>query len=181
MEVDFLLVGQGIAGSLLSYRLIKAGRTVHVIDQPENNNCSRVAAGIYNPVTGRNLVKTWLADEMFPEVDSFYRELEGEFGRSFLHDKAIYRPFASIEEQNEWMARSGEDDFKGYIKRIKTSPSYEEVNDPFGGLLLGQSGYVDINAMLDSFVLWLKKKGAISQEYFDENEVEVSEEGIVYK
>jgi glycine oxidase len=181
MEVDFLLVGQGIAGSLLSYRLIKAGHTVHVIDQPGNNNCSRVAAGIYNPVTGRNLVKTWLADEMFPEIEAFYRELEGELGGSFLHHKAIYRPFASVEEQNEWMARSGEDEFKRYIKRIKTSPSYVEVNDPFGGLLLGESGYVDINVMLDHFVFWLEKKGGISQEQLDENQLKVSEEGIIYK
>src|SRR5690606_14851299 len=72
MEVDFLLVGQGIAGTLLSYRLIKNGKRVHVIDQPEKNTCSRVAAGLFNPVTGRNLVKTWHADQIFPEIIPFY-------------------------------------------------------------------------------------------------------------
>ncbi|MEX0882137.1 MAG: FAD-binding protein, partial [Cyclobacteriaceae bacterium] len=52
MEVDFLLIGQGLAGTVLSYRLIKAGFKVHLIDKDEEGTSSKVAAGLYNPITG---------------------------------------------------------------------------------------------------------------------------------
>lgn len=181
MEVDFLLVGQGIAGTLLSYRLIKAGKKVHIIDQAEKNICSRVAAGLYNPVTGRKMVKTWQADLVFPEIEPFYMHLEWELKSRFLYKKAIYRPFGSLEEQNEWMGHSGEESYKTYIKAIKTSPAYKEVNDPYGGLFLNQSGYVDINNLLDCYALWLGERGMLSNEEFDEEDLKVSEKGIGYK
>lgn len=181
MEVDFLLVGQGIAGTLLSYKLIKAGKRVHVIDQAEKNNCSRIAAGLYNPLTGRKMVKTWNADVIFPEIEPFYIQLENELKIKILHTRSIYRPFGSIEEQNDWMGRSGNEDLKAYVKGIKTTSAYSEVNDPIGGLVLDQCGYVDITTMLDHYSLWLKDRGMLTNEAFDENNLIISTEGIFYK
>src|SRR5690606_5670358 len=86
MKVDFLLIGQGIAGTLLSYRLIGAGKKVYVIDQPGKNNSSRVAAGLFNPVTGRKMVKTWDADLIFPEIKHLYQQMEKALGCRFFHE-----------------------------------------------------------------------------------------------
>jgi glycine/D-amino acid oxidase-like deaminating enzyme len=58
MEIDFLIIGQGLAGSALAYRLIKEGKKVVLLDQPEANRSSQVAAGLFNPVTGRKLVRS---------------------------------------------------------------------------------------------------------------------------
>src|SRR5690554_1654655 len=109
MEVDFLLVGQGIAGTALSYRLLESGKKVHIVDAAEENDCSRVAAGLYNPVTGRKMVKTWFADHIFPEIEPFYHGLEETLKTKFIYNRPIYRPFSSIEEQNEWMGKSGDE------------------------------------------------------------------------
>ena len=76
MEIDFLIVGQGLAGSALGYRLIQEGKKVILVDQPEGNKSSRVAAGLCNPVTGRKMVKTWKGEFLFPEIIPFYQELE---------------------------------------------------------------------------------------------------------
>src|SRR5690606_16197559 len=156
MEVDFLLVGQGIAGTLLSYRLIKGGKRVHVIDQPAKNTCSRVAAGLFNPVTGRNLVKTWHADVIFPEIVPLYAQLEEELKVKFLFIRDLYRPFDSLKEQNDWMGRSSEQEYLRYVKGIKSTSSFHEVYDPQGGLFLGESGYVDMPLMLGCYTKWLK-------------------------
>ena len=181
MDVDFLLVGQGIAGIALAHRLVNSGKSVHIIDLAENNNSSRVAAGLFNPVTGRNMVKTWMADQLFPEIQPFYSGLEDHLGAKFLHSLAIYRPFVSIEEQNEWMGRSGEVEFDGYIKGIKQSSLYQEVKDPYGGLLLKQSGYVNLNALMDAFASLSKKMGMVTNEAFDEDLLVPMAKGIRYK
>jgi glycine/D-amino acid oxidase-like deaminating enzyme len=180
MEVDFLLIGQGLAGTCLSYRLIEEGKSFLLIDLPKENKSSRVAAGIYNPITGRNLVKTWNADLMFPEIEPFFSGLEQLLDVDLLYKKHIYIPFLSIEEQNEWMGKSGEPEFEDYLQSIRTSSYYNEVNDPFGGVLLKRTGYVDISKLLDSYSLYLKNRDELLEEEFDEKYLTLNPKGISY-
>lgn len=149
MEIDFLIIGQGLAGTALAYRLEQAGQKVVLFDQPETNKSSRVAAGLYNPVTGRKMVKSWMAEYLFPEIEPFYEELEKVSGRQFLTRKKIYRPFLSIEEQNEWMGHSSDPSIGMFIEKIFTESQYPEMRDPFGGVLLKMSGWLNVNEYLD--------------------------------
>jgi len=181
MEVDFLLIGQGLAGTVLSHRLLKAGKTLCIIDNAKANRSSRIAAGLYNPITGKKLVKTWNADMLFPEIAPLYLELEEILGKKFFYPKPIYRPFLTIEEQNEWMGYSGEDNFEDYISEVRTKPLFQEVNDPFGGVVLKNSGYVDINTLLDAYQQKMISEGRLLDEEFKEELLEVSPHGVNYK
>lgn len=168
MEVDFLLIGQGLAGTGLAYRLHKSGKKILVIDDPSGNQSSRVAAGLYNPITGKKMVKTWYLDKLFPEIEPFYRELEDFLGLKFLVSKPIYRPFLNIEEQNEWMAFSGESDFTPYISEVSQQSISPKINNLFGGVTLKNSGYLKINVLLDGFASFLQNEGLLRREFFDE-------------
>lgn len=172
MEVDFLLIGQGIAGTVLSYRLIKSGKSVLVIDQAAANNSSRVAAGLFNPITGRKMVKTWQADRLFPVIKPLYGELERLLEKKLIYDKNIYRPFFSIEEQNEWMGKSCDAEVQDYLEAVRTQPLCEEVADPYGGIMLKNSGYLDINTLLDGYSSWLADNGQLKRDHFDEGMLE---------
>ena len=66
MHYDYLIVGQGISGTFLSYYLQQLEKTVLVIDEYSENSPSRLTAGVMNPVTGRRLVTVWMADQLFP-------------------------------------------------------------------------------------------------------------------
>ncbi|WP_296698556.1 FAD-dependent oxidoreductase [Algoriphagus sp.] len=179
MEIDFLLIGQGIAGTALGYRLKHAGKTIRIIDQPSGNQSSRIAAGLFNPITGRKMVKTWFADFLFPEISPFYKELEKLTGKSFLHEKPIYRPFLTIEEQNEWMGNSAEEGFQLYLDSIFTDSQNKNLRDSFGGVMLKKSGWLDINIFLDSMQEYFSKE--LIQEYFSEMELKREDEFWVYK
>ena len=135
-KVDFIIVGQGLAGSILTYVLLKNGKTVHVFDDNKKHSSSRVAAGLYNPITGRKMVKTWNAERLFPLIEPFYRDIELTLRRRFLHPVKIYRPFLSIAEQNEWQAKSADPSFAPYIETIYLNSRFNGVNDPFGGISL---------------------------------------------
>ena len=181
MDVDFLLVGQGIAGTALAHRLIVAGKKVFVIDQAERNNSSRVAAGLFNPITGRQMIKTWIAGQLFPEIQPFYTALERHLGVRFFYSKPIYRPFVSIEEQNEWMGKSGDSEYQAFLHAVRQSSLYEALADPYGGLLLRQSGYVDLNTLLDAYALLLQVQGLYCDEVFDESLLSINDGGVVYR
>ena len=74
-KIEVLIVGQGLAGSLLALELEKRGRKIHVVDNNPSTSSSKVAAGLYNPITGRKMTKTWMADELFPNLVNYYEAL----------------------------------------------------------------------------------------------------------
>lgn len=167
MEIDFLLVGQGLAGTALAYRLKQAGKKIRIIDQPRANNSSRVAAGLFNPVTGRKMVKTWKADALFPVIKPFYQELEKLTESKFLAVMAIYRPFLTIEEQNEWMGHSADPGFEAYLEKIYSESQSNYLKDPYGGVMLRNSGWLNINNLLDAMSSYFKEELIV--EKFDES------------
>jgi len=105
MKVDFILVGHGLACVAVAEHLRKHKASFIVFSDENPNSSSRVAAGLYNPVTGRKMKQTWLADQLFPYLEEFYGDLETSLNAKFLHKKSIYRPFLSLEDQNDWIAK----------------------------------------------------------------------------
>ena len=179
MEIDFLIIGQGLAGSALGYRLIQEGKKVILIDQPEENKSSRVAAGLFNPVTGRKMVKTWKGELLFPDIIPFYQELEQVTGKKFLTLQTIYRPFLSIEEQNEWMGHSSDPEIQPFLNKIEVESQHASLKDSFGGVLLQNSGWLDIPTLLDGMATFFGDR--LVQEEFQEKELVQEGESWQYK
>ncbi|WP_162555934.1 NAD(P)/FAD-dependent oxidoreductase [Reichenbachiella versicolor] len=179
---DFLIVGHGIAGAVLSNLLIEKGKAIDVLDEPNKNISSMVAAGLYNPITGRRMVKTWMADSLFPSMLETYRRLEKVLSSQFLHDIGIYRPFVDIAEQNDWDAKRSDDKFAQFIEDVaRDSVSEIDLNDPHGGLHLAQSGYLDIPALLLASSERLKALNSYSEENFEEDKLEIGDDTVFYK
>ncbi len=180
-EVDFIIVGQGLAGITLATHLHKMGKKIVVFDRYNRVSSSRVAAGLYNPITGRKMVKTWRADDLFPYVEEYYGQLEKNTKVSFLFRKPIYRPFKSLEEQNEWSGRSSDPSYTSYIKSVFFDKAYPGVNDPLGGLLLQNCGYLDVNKFLDSVLNYLKNDGIqIESESFNLSYLKIDKTKVHY-
>ena len=89
MQTDFLIIGQGICGSFLSWYLRKAGYSFLVIDEQQPNTASVTEAGIINPVTGRRIVKTWLIDDVMPFAWQAYTALGEELQVTAIEQKNI--------------------------------------------------------------------------------------------
>ena len=64
MHKDYLVIGQGLCGTWLSWYLQRENKSFLVIDNNQENTPSKIAAGIINPVTGRRIAETWMIDEL---------------------------------------------------------------------------------------------------------------------
>lgn len=181
MHYDFIIVGQGIAGSVLSYTLLKQKQKVLVINSSQRNCSSLVAGGIFNPITGRNLVKTWQADRLFPYMLKFYQELEGILTNKFLHQVEIYRPFRSKQEQNDWLAKSTLPAFKDYLQETDDEHFQDNIFNPFGGIGTLQAGWVDLPAFLAAYKTFLIGINAYQEEDFEEDKIRVEQDKVTYK
>jgi glycine/D-amino acid oxidase-like deaminating enzyme len=180
-QIDSIIVGQGLAGSALALQLIKRNKKILVIDRLSANSPSRIAVGLFNPITGRHMVKTWLADQLFPYLHDFYKKAEMATQSQFFYPRALYRPFATAEEQNEWMAKSADAIYDDYIESIFTKPTHPSTRDIFGGLLLKQSGYLDTIQYLNSVRMFIQTKGILLDEFFQEDELLVEKEAVRYR
>ncbi|PRY10440.1 glycine/D-amino acid oxidase-like deaminating enzyme [Pontibacter ummariensis] len=182
MKYDFIVVGHGLAGAILSYTLRQQGQRVLVIDEPRASGASRVAAGLLNPIAGKRFAKSWLADTFIPAADALYDELEAHFGRQLFVHKPIYKIFSSIEEQNTWMAKSAGQEWNDYIQATYTqSLNQPTVQDPFGGIMIGRGGYLQVAQMLDLLTAELLEQGLLLPERFEADALQLTEQGVRYK
>ncbi|GAB4034714.1 NAD(P)/FAD-dependent oxidoreductase [Spirosoma gilvum] len=149
MNIDFLIVGQGVAGSTLAWTLDRRGCSVVLADDPALPTASTVAAGIVNPLTGRKLVRTWKADELFPFLHRFYRQIEADLGVRFFQDKNIYRPFRSSDEKTAYLAYVSDPDIQPYVEKVVDDQLYSPfIHNPFGGIEVTQGGWLDLTEFI---------------------------------
>ena len=71
-KVKYLIVGQGLTGTWLSFFLQKKGIPFKIINDPKTASATSVASGVMNPVTGRKIVQTWMIDDLLPFAVASY-------------------------------------------------------------------------------------------------------------
>ena len=128
---------------------------------PSKNNCSVVAAGIINPITGQRLTKTWMAEELFGYAKAFFQDLESKSGCRFWIEKQIVRPANDIEQLNDALSRQTDGFLGDYF-------SYEEKNQELDNIMHQKHGYfqikhggnLDVNAFLTYTQTYLKSVNA---------------------
>lgn len=182
VNVDYLIAGQGLAGTLLGYTLQRHGLKVLIADAGRFPSSSRVAAGIFNPVTGKRPVKTWQADLLFPFLSRFYPQMEADLGEPFFHPKSLYRPFQTVAEQNQGLSMSETAELRAYLEAKALLPATQSfIHTPLGGLETKHSGYVDVDGLLKSFRKWLLRTGRMVEENLDPSDLKVGPDGVAWK
>jgi glycine/D-amino acid oxidase-like deaminating enzyme len=181
MKYDYLIVGQGLAGSILSYQLLQKGRSVAIVDEQKKFTSSSVAAGLVNPFTGPKMVKSWRAEILFPFLRKFYPALEKETGAHFYRERAIYRPFSSFEELNDWDGRSSHPNYQKFTWKIHDKNSHSDnIEDPYGGIEVF-GAVVNMAIFIKTMRAYLSEKCTFVHERFEEEQLRVSDEEVVYK
>ncbi len=180
MKYDYLIIGQGLAGSILAYHLLKYGKIIAIIDERESFTASTVGAGLVNPITGPKMVKSWKSEILFPFLKDFYREIEIETDTKFFTERTIYRPFGSVEEQNDWYGRSSRINYQMFLKRICESGAHDSiVNDQFGGVEI--LGYVlNMALFIETMNKYLVSRCNYIETHFNEDDLEIGRESIKY-
>jgi FAD dependent oxidoreductase len=166
---NYTIVGQGLAGSILAYMLIQEGQNVQIYDAPDITSSSKIAAGIYNPVTGKRLVKTWLADTIFPFLEEFYPTLETELKAKFFHPVPIFHPFADVAMQKFFKSDHVADDFSDFATaEFENTHRQEIVNSTLGGIAISHTGWVDLKVMLSAFREYFLERFFLTGNKFEE-------------
>ncbi len=180
--VDFIIVGQGLTGSLLAHALLQKGKTIHVFDNHHQHASSKVAAGIINPVTGRRVVKSWLIDDLIPFAKRTYKELETRLGIKIYYERNVIRILFSIKDENKWLEKTGDQTVAKYVLENKGLGSFSrKINEGEGVGEIQYSSQVDMPLLLDTTKTLFLNDKILDVEKFDYQLVRFEKEQVFYK
>lgn len=167
-EYDYLIVGQGLAGSLLAWRLLQQGMQVLIVDSGADASASLTAAGLVNPITGQRLVKTPGIDQYLPTARQLYGDLAGFFGQSFYFERPQIRLFVSPKEQSIYEKRFSDPDYSLFLGQCFDKNSYQNnLADELGGFHQKQCGYLDTVKLLTRLKNYFRERKAIIKSKLD--------------
>ena len=178
---DFIIVGQGLAGTLLAHYLNKNGKSVLLIDQFNNSSSSNIAAGIIHPITGRRLVKSWMFDIAYPVARAAYSEMELKFNQTLFQKSAILEIYSSIKNRNDWIALTADETMKNLIDRELTANEIRGVDMPYGGMILKATGYLNIKKMLANYRNYFQENKSLICEEFLFSDLKIMDYAVDYK
>lgn len=179
--LDFLIVGQGIAGSTLALRLMERGASVMVIDSGSGAGSSRVAAGLYNPVVFRKITLGWRAKAAIEEARQFYYKQQGELGSRFMSDAPMYRIHGSEAEARQWKLLQGTDGVGEFLEPTQDSSLRPWLNQPFGGAIVKHAGFIDTGLFLSGIRQMLESKSLLVDSKFDFSKLQVAGGQVEYE
>ncbi|MEL6251504.1 MAG: FAD-binding oxidoreductase [Bacteroidota bacterium] len=171
----FLIVGGGLAGSMLAARLCLREQEVVLLDDRDPHAASPIAAGLFNVITGRFGAKSWMADALVPALRNFLEIPAFQELKDFVHDSLIYRPFKTAEEYNKWTARSEEDAYKDWADFLSYPQYSGYIKNPLGGIMIKQCGWLDIPHFLQKLQQILSDQFKLDIKYrpFEEEKLDL--------
>lgn len=172
MNEKHLIVGGGLAGICLAHRMEEAGQDFLIIDSGVNHSTS-IAAGMINPMVFRKMVKTWMADTLFPELINFYSEIEIKVNEKFLFKRNIKRIFSTEYESKLWQERLNDAAYNTFVSFYDTKqPSWLDAPYGVGKVLI--PGYVDSTIFLESNHRYFKAQGKLQIADFGFSKLDVT-------
>ena len=178
---DFIIVGNGLSALVLAHRFFQKGISFALVGNSELSSCSRVAAGIWNPVVFKRMSKSWLAEELLQELNEFYSTCEKQLNTKFVTRRPIIKPFVEEQEKVLWQKKAKTD-----LQAFIDEHIYEDVPNEFqnckisnGFSYIKESGNVDVKLFLEHSLRFFYKD--VLNETFDYTALQNHDLGISYK
>jgi len=178
-QFDQLVVGGGLAGSLMAYRLWKAGQKVCWMKTAFAGNSTDVAAGLINPLVFRYLTPVWKVETLLPQAVSFYRQLEADCGQRFLHEITIAKIFGD-QDESLWQRKIKIQKVSRWVESTGAITDAPKLIQPFGaGFINGF--WLDTSVFLTAVELLLTQHLQVMHDHFEFSKLELTEQGVVYQ
>lgn len=151
MEQKIVILGGGLAAHFMAARSVQRGHKVTIIDDQQPNSASRVAAGMFNIITGRFGALSWKGPELLDEIHSFFQLPGMRSLQKHIHFTEIYRPFKTIEGYNKWLGRAEDPIFQPIVDFHEAPLLPHILHNEYGGIMIKPCGWAHTVGLLAEF------------------------------
>ncbi|MGJ8673936.1 NAD(P)/FAD-dependent oxidoreductase [Rubritalea sp.] len=173
MRVDYIIVGQGLAGSALAMALLRRGKSLLVIDQNDPDAATRVAAGLVTTLAGKGMNPAWRQAEYLPQAMQYYQRLEAESGSQFFFPHPVLRLFSDDKEAKKFDRKMSV--ISDWVGEEAAEINTDQVHGSFGGFEMAHGGRLDTVKYLAVVRSILEKDAVFLEESFTENDLSYTE------
>ena len=181
IDLPVLIIGQGLAGTALAWRLHRHGVRFVVVDPGVPDTCSKIAAGLVTPITGRRVKQSWRIGEFLPDAMSFYSDIETQLGARLFHRVPLVRLFNEQREVEWWRGRQGDAGLSQWVDPDEALVSSEDFHSEFGGFVQRHSGWLDTASYLSLSRAYFSSLGALVEASVDEEEIAQEPGGVSWR
>ncbi len=177
VHTEVIIVGQGLAGSLLACELYLKGVDFRIFDRPFSVNASNAAGGLYYPLAARKMKAINGLHLLYPAMKERFEAYENWLGEPFLFksDSAkLLRP-SEIPDWEE--ARNTH--LSQLITSIDANFSIKGLKPGYSAAIVAQSGYVNLNRFTALLAKVLQEKQLLVQAHVDLNSMEPRKDRVV--
>ncbi|MFZ4503045.1 MAG: NAD(P)/FAD-dependent oxidoreductase [Methylovulum sp.] len=171
-KVDYLIIGQGLAGSLLAWELIARNYSVMVVD-PEQNNASKIAAGIINPISGMRFVLANEIDVLLPVARQLYQHLADFFHHDVFVATPMLRLLPNEAAYQQVQQRLTQAPYKTYFSDCARGQALSDFKS-YAYVHQQQTGYVLLPKLLASLKAFLCQRDSYLSAYFDYSSLQIT-------
>jgi len=187
MHTNVLVVGQGLCGTWLSYFLNQAGIDFLVIDEERPNTSTRVASGVINPVTGRRMSRTWLADQVIPFAEQAYTSLSTflptvhcPLSTTLISCCDIIDFFNSPDRRIDFEKKAMQ--FAEFLQWPEDEHTFRQhFHFDLGYGIIAPAYLVDLQTMLDGWRYYLRQSNHLFDKRFNHKELQLLPDGVHYQ
>ena len=172
---DYLIIGQGLAGSLLAHRLIKLGQNVLLLDNAHHNSASQVAAGLINPLTGHRLNLTDGFEEFFDVADRTYQNLNTAYKTTIYRRLKQTRLIKNAGQFEFYEKRKQQSEYQAYLS---DALEHNLLESGFGFTGVQQSAIVNTKELLLQSKSWLIAHQAYEQKQVNYDQLKSNDNGV---
>lgn len=175
MNVDYIIVGLGLAGVAFAEKLIEHNKTF-VVFEDASQQSSLVAGGTYNPVILKRFTPVWNGHEQLQFAMPFYKQLEKKFNEQFDTKLKTFKIFNSVGDENNWFVASDKPMLSNYMQPKIRRKKMKGVICDFGYGELTGTGWIDTQKLLLTYKNYLKKEKRIVEERFCYADLKINKE-----
>ena len=151
------IAGQGLAGTCLAWALWRHGAEFMMVDRGTGGS-SRIAAGMVNPLTGKNFEPSWRIAEFLPEALEFYADVERQIGRQVWYPFPVLRLAGSDKEWRKMVSKLDAPDVAPWVAGEVAAP-----DGWVGAMEVRGGGRLDTRAFMDGSRGFFEELGCYRQ------------------
>ena len=180
IEVDYIIVGLGLAGIAFAEELQNANKSF-VVFENNSQTSSTVAGGVYNPVILKRFNAVWNGHEQIKTALPFYKNIEEKLEVKLDYKFSIKKAFTSIADENNWFIALDKPTLDHYMNPIISKEKIKGIFGDFGFGELNETGRIDTALLVKSYRDYIRNSNRLIEKPFDYDQLEISNKALKYQ